>query len=99
MLVPEYPASASGCRNTAIHESADGGKIFLTESGAIGMEFHGRISVHSIAQWIAYSWNDLTNTHARNFPDEAASGRSRSSTLRLGAGDAAVSLRGHPYER
>lgn len=88
------PLSASGCRNTTIHEDTAGGKVFLIESGAVGMEFNGRISVHSIERWIAHSWRDLPDPHAFIEP-----GSARSSTLRLGSGDAAISLRGHPYEK
>ena len=55
------------------------------------MEHNGRTSIHTIEQWIAYSWNDLTNTHTRNFPSEA--------TLAYGPGDQSTSLKGHPYER
>ena len=77
--------------NTTIYTDARGGVVFRTESGAIGMECNGRRSLHTIEQWIAYSWNDLTNTHTRNFPDEA--------TLAYGPGDQSTSLKGHPYER
>ena len=60
------------------------GTVFLTESGAIGMECNGRICVHSIEQWIALSWRDLP---AAPMP------------LALGLGDQSISFRGHPYER
>ena len=77
--------------NTPLYMNPHGDEVFLTPSGAIGMEHNGRTSIHTIEQWIAYSWNDLTNTHTRNFPSEA--------TLAYGPGDQSTSLKGQPYER
>ena len=91
MNTPHDFPIATNLRNTTIHEDPQGGHVFLTESGAIGMEFNGRISVHTIERWLAYSWNDLNNTHKRNFPAETP--------LTYGAGDQSTSLRGHPFEK
>ena len=70
--------------NTILHTDAHGNTVFLTHLDAIGMEYNGRTSVHSIEQWIALSWRDLS---AAPMP------------LALGLGDQSISLRGHPYER
>ena len=75
---------ATNLRNTTIHEDPQGGHVFLTESGAIGIEYNGRICVHSIEQWIALSWRDLP---------------AAPTPLALGLGDQSISLRGHPYEK
>ena len=90
MSSPNLPAipGPTGC--TILHTHNNGDTVFLTEAGAIGMECKGRRSIHTIERWVAYSWNDLTNTHARNFPQETIAV--------LGPGDDFVSLRGHPYE-
>lgn len=96
MLPPNLPSTPdptvgdSDNRCKILHTNNNGDTLFLSESGAIGMECKGRRSVHTIARWIAYSWNDLTNTHARNFPQEAVAA--------LGPGDDFVSVQGHPYE-
>ena len=39
--------------------SATGPHVFVTESGAIGMEAHGRIAIKTIESWIAMAWNDI----------------------------------------
>ena len=74
--------------NTIIHTNPHG-TVFLTASGAIGMEFGGRLSVHTIEQWIAQSWGDLSKPSLR--PTDTS--------LACGLGDQSISLRGHPYER
>ena len=79
---------ATNLRNTTIHEDPQGGHVFLTESGAVGMEYNGRICVHSIEQWIALSWRDIP---PRALPADTS--------LACGLGDQSISLRGHPYER
>ena len=59
----------SGCqRHTVIHRTPEdtpssGGfqyetTVFVTESGAIGMEAHGRIAIKTIESWIAMAWYD-----------------------------------------
>ena len=70
--------------NTVIYADAHGGTVFLTKSGAIGMECDGRLAVHTVEHWIALSWRD--------FPTAPT-------PLTLGPGDQSISLRGHPYER
>ena len=80
--------------NTILYTDASGGTVFLTESSAIGMEHKGRLSTHSIEQWIAYSWNDMPKSpigSVRALPTEAS--------LTCGLGDQSISFRGHPYER
>jgi hypothetical protein len=33
--------------------------VFVTESGAIGMEAGGRVAIKTIESWIALAWGDL----------------------------------------
>ena len=70
--------------NTIIYTDTYGNTVFLTESGAIGMEHNERLAVHTVEQWIALSWRDLP---------------AAPTPLALGLGDQSISLRGHPYER
>lgn len=67
-----------------LYTDAHGNTVFLSELGGIGMEYKERTSIHSIEQWIAYSWRDLPAAPA---------------PLTLGLGDQSISFRGHPYER
>lgn len=33
--------------------------VFVVESGAVGMEHHGRMAIKQVAEWIALAWGDL----------------------------------------
>jgi len=65
----EQGISASGYRNTTIYRQPNQSLaedmrntspcVFTTESGAIGMEAHGRIDIKTIEAWIAMAWGDI----------------------------------------
>ena len=60
----EQGVTTSGCRNTTIYRRSsdypDAPTVFTTESGAIGMESHGRIAIKTIEAWIAMAWGDIS---------------------------------------
>ena len=63
----DAPISASGCRNTVVYsrtksEYPHTPHVFVTESGAIGMECDGRLAIKTIEAWIAMAWADVICT-------------------------------------
>lgn len=54
--------AAKTCKDTTLYMDATGAKVFFTESGALGMEYQGRIVIKTIESWIALAWGDLDRT-------------------------------------